>query len=239
MEIKIVNGIEGAKEAKGLVVIIDVFRAFSVACYVTANGVKEIIPVENIDKFYQIKGKNPNYILIGEREGEIQSGFDYGNSPADIQHIDFTGKTVVHTTSAGTQGIVNAVQADEIITGSFVNAQAIIDYIHKKNPDLVSLVCMGWGGIEPADEDSLCAEYIKNTLIGKPNDFNRIVHFLRKKSKTESFLTKSSRESGPEQDFDLCLSLNKINYILKAEPFGDDLIHFRKDEIQNEFVSTI
>src|SRR5690606_17237699 len=114
------------------------------ACYVMNNGAKTLIPVGDLDIAYQLKEENPNYILMGEREGIIQPGFDFGNSPSAIESVDFTSKTVVHTTSAGTQGIVNAVGADEIITGSFVNAQAIIDYIRMKDPAEVSLVCMGW-----------------------------------------------------------------------------------------------
>ncbi|MBI4918784.1 2-phosphosulfolactate phosphatase, partial [archaeon] len=49
-------------------------------------------------------------------------------------NIDFSNKTIVQTTGGGTQGIVNAKNADEIITGGFVNALAVINYIKKKNP---------------------------------------------------------------------------------------------------------
>lgn len=53
--------------------------------------------------------------------------------------IEIFWKTVIHTTSAGTQGIVNAVKADKIITGSLINAKAIAEYIKNlltgdKNP---------------------------------------------------------------------------------------------------------
>ncbi len=76
----------------------------------------------------------------------------------------------MHTTSSGTQGIVNATNADEIITGSFVNAAAIVRYISKKQPKIVSLVCMGYACEYPTDEDTLCAEYIKNELEGSTNN---------------------------------------------------------------------
>ena len=71
---------------------------------------------------------------------------------------------MIHTTSSGTQGIANATKADEILTGSFVNAQAIINYIRKQNPEKVSLVCMGYSCQYPTDEDTLLAVYIKNEL---------------------------------------------------------------------------
>ena len=75
---------------------------------------------------------------------------------------------MVHTTSSGTQGIANAEKAGEILTGSFVNAAAICRYIKKKNPLEVSLVCMGYACQFQTDEDTLCAEYIKNELEGRP-----------------------------------------------------------------------
>lgn len=228
MEVNIYQLIEGARQAKGLTVIIDVFRAFSVACYVAANGAKELIPVGDIEAAYRLKKEHPDYILMGERGGKIQPGFDFGNSPTHILPVDFTDKTIVHTTSAGTQGIVNSIYADEIITGSFVNVQAIIDYIRSRNPKEVSLVCMGWEAREPADEDTFCALYIKNALEGEPNDFHSIVQFLREESRTGRFLDLSGEASAPESDFDLCLSLDKFDFVLKAEPLEGSLIHLRK-----------
>ena len=96
-------------------------------------------------------------------------GFDYGNSPADIQSVDFSGKTVIQTTSAGTQGFANARDANEVISGSFVNAEAIATYIKKKAPEEVSLVCMGTWAVKPNDEDTLCAEFIAGRLKQSKN----------------------------------------------------------------------
>jgi len=45
---------------------------------------------------------------MGERKGKKLPGFDYGNSPTEIQAIDFSGKTVIQTTSAGTRGFADA-----------------------------------------------------------------------------------------------------------------------------------
>ncbi|WP_274361262.1 2-phosphosulfolactate phosphatase [Paenibacillus thermotolerans] len=231
MEINILQLIEGAREARGLTVIIDVFRAFSVACYVSANGVENMIPVGRIEEAYRLKEEHPDYILMGERGGVIQPGFDYGNSPKHAEHVDFTGKTVVHTTSAGTQGIVNAVHADEIVTGSFVNAGAIVEYIRRRKPEQVSLVCMGWNGTEHADEDTLCAEYIKNALEGKENRFDEIVRYLREESRTGSFLDvrgEASELSAPREDFDLCLQLDRFSFVLKVERDDDGTLSLRK-----------
>ena len=227
MKIKILHLIDGAKQARGLTVIIDVFRAFSTACYVFGNGAKKIIPLGDIDIAHKLKKENPNFLLIGERFGKKPEGFDYGNSPTQIENVDFTDKTIIQTTSAGTQGIANATNADEIITGGFVNLQAIINYIKKQNPEEVSLVAMGSSGIRIADEDTLCAEYIKNALENKTNDFSKIVNHLREYRSAHKFFDPTI-DWAPERDFTLCLSLDKFNFVLKVEPYNKNRVFFKK-----------
>ncbi|MDD4107319.1 MAG: 2-phosphosulfolactate phosphatase [Prolixibacteraceae bacterium] len=215
MNIQILQLIGGAKEATGLTVIIDVFRAFSTACYAFDNGATRIIPVKNIEEAYQIKSQNPEYLLMGERNEMKPHGFDFGNSPAHIIEAELNEKTIVHTTSSGTQGIVAAVNADQVITGSFVNAGAIIKYINLLNPGTVSLVCMGYACEYSTDEDTLCAEYIKNELEGRSNDFNKYVEIIRKGS-GKRFFRPESQEWAPSSDFDLCLKLNHFDFVLKV-----------------------
>lgn len=128
MNIKIIHD---ANEATGLAIIIDVFKAFTVEPYIINNGAQKLIPVGDMQIAYDYKKKDKNCILIGERNGIKLPDFDYGNSPSQIENVDFTGKTVIHTTSCGTQGIVRAVNAKEIVTGSLVNAKAIVQYIKK------------------------------------------------------------------------------------------------------------
>ena len=68
MKIEILQLLEGAQKASGLTVIIDVFRAFSTACYAVGNGVQKIFPVGDIEIAYQLKKENPDFILVGERQ---------------------------------------------------------------------------------------------------------------------------------------------------------------------------
>jgi Phosphosulfolactate phosphohydrolase and related enzymes len=216
MDIKILQLLEGAQNARGLTVIIDVFRAFSTACYAFDGGIKRIFPVGDINSAYLMKKQNPDYILVGERNEQKPEGFDFGNSPSQLLNGNLNEKTMVHTTSSGTQGIANANQADEILTGSFVNAQAIINYIRLKNPKQVSLVCMGYSCQYPTDEDTLLAVYIKNELEGKPNDFEAMVEQIRKGDGAR-FFAPEKQEWAPAEDFNLCLSLNRFDFVLKVE----------------------
>lgn len=216
MNIKILQLLEGAQNANGLTVIIDVFRAFTTACYAFDLGAEKIIPVGDIGQAWQLKEQNPAFILMGERNEKKPEGFDFGNSPSQLIAEKINGKTIVHTTSSGTQGIVHATLADEIITGSFVNAGAIIRYIRKKQPAAVSLVCMGYACQYPTDEDTLCAEYIKKNLQGIPADFENMVQQIRKGSGAR-FFDPENQDWSPQSDFDLCLRLNTFNFVLKVE----------------------
>ncbi len=227
MNIEILQLVEGAKKATGLTVIIDVFRAFSVEAYVFDKGAERIIPVGEVDHAYKLKEENPDYILIGERNEQMLPGFDFGNSPLQVMKFDFSGKTAVHTTSAGTQGMVNAVNADEILTGSFVNAGAIVNYIKAKNPENVSLVCMGYSAKYPIEEDTFCAEYIKNSLTGKSSDFDGMVETIRNTS-GKRFFDPEKAAYNPPEDFDLCMNLNRFDFVIRADKNKEGLLTLNK-----------
>lgn len=217
MNIEILQLIDGAKRARGLTVVIDVFRAFTVEAYAMAAGAEKILPVGSIDDAYALKQAHPEYLLMGERGGKKCPGFDFGNSPSQLRGVDLRGKTLVHTTSAGTQGIANAIHADEILTGSLVNADATARYILSRNPDHVSLVCMGLEGREPTEEDTLCAEYIRARLLGQSPDITSQMDDLRNTS-GKKFFDPAQQEAFPQPDFDMCIQLNKFDFALSVEP---------------------
>jgi 2-phosphosulfolactate phosphatase len=227
MKIQILQLIDGAKKAKGLTVVIDVFRAFSLECYMVHQGARLIIPVGEIEDAYRLKKDNPDYILVGERNERKPTGFDFGNSPTQILDVDFTGKTIIHTTSAGTQGLINASHASELITGSFVNANAVVNYIQKQKPVIVSLVCMGYSAKFPTEEDTFCAEYIKNCLQSKPTDLTKIMDIIRFSSGKRMFDT-NNQEHSPETDFILCTEVGKFDFVLKATRNANGQIELKK-----------
>lgn len=226
MKVKVLHLIDGAQKAVGLTVIIDVFRAFTVACYAVNNGAREIIPVGDMELAYRLKQQDPDRILMGERGGRIQPGFDFGNSPAQIDGLDFSGKSIVQTTSSGTQGFANATRADELVAGSLANADAIVAYILSKSPETVSLVCMGTAGIEHNTEDDLCGEYIRSRLLGQPFDVNRMLETIRDSDTARKFHD-PSKPWYPEADIDFCVDINRFDFVLVAEPYTDGLIVLR------------
>jgi 2-phosphosulfolactate phosphatase len=214
MQIEILQLTEGARKAIGTTVVIDVFRAFSTACYLYNAGAGRVIPVEQVEEAFALKERMPDCILLGERNERKVDGFDFGNSPTHISNCDFGGRTIVMTTSSGTKGLMNAAGADEILTGSFVNAGAIVKYISKRQPANVSLVCMGYEGTRITQEDTFLAEFIRDKLLNLQPDFQKMRDLLRVGDGAR-LLDPAHHEWSPASDFDLCLELDRFDFVLK------------------------
>ena len=216
MNIEILHLAEGAKNARGLTVIIDVFRAYSLEAYLFSWGAESIIPVADLDLARQLKQEHPEYLLIGERHGRILPGFDFGNSPSTVDPERVRGKTIVHTTSAGTQGIALAENADEILAGSLLTASATARCIRKKNPADVSLVAMGWEGLKETEEDELCARYLEALLKKQPYDtISREAHDLMY-TEGKKFFDPARNDVFPEQDFWMCIRYDLFDFAMRV-----------------------
>jgi len=220
MKIHMLDYVDGARKARGVAVIIDVFRAFSTACYGFAHGASSVIAVGEIDEARKLKSDNPACILIGERGGKKIDGFDFNNSPAEIEGVDLTGKTLILTTNAGTQGLVNVTFSEQILTGSLVNAKATARYIRSLAPKEVSLVRMGVEAVSRADEDDLCSEYLRSLLLGLTFDIGQIKPRLHSAPSSARFFD-DSKPWSPERDFDLCLDVDRFDFALSAQVRAD------------------
>ena len=215
MHIKIIHGCRNAGEADGLAVIIDVFRAFSVEAILLQKHAKKIIPVGGLEQAWQLKQQYPAAVLCGERGGAKVEGFDFGNSPSQLEHADLTGKAVIHTTSAGTQGIANAVHAEEILGGCLLNAEATAAYIRKRQPQTVSLVCTLHLQEPETGEDYLCARYLQSLLEDRPlADLQDRIEAL-KQTTGAKFFDSQQQQVFPEQDFHLCTRVNTVPFFLR------------------------
>ncbi|MES2275235.1 MAG: 2-phosphosulfolactate phosphatase [Bacteroidota bacterium] len=126
-----------------VVVIIDIFRATSSICYGIENGAEAIIPVAEVEECLAYKENNPGYLLAAERNGEVVQGFDFGNSPFSYTSQKVAGKTVVLTTTNGTQALYLSHKAKQIVIGSFLNLTALCNWLKTTNQNIL-LVCAGW-----------------------------------------------------------------------------------------------
>ena len=77
--------LEGAQTASGAAVVIDVFRAFSLVPWALAQGARMVVPVRTRDEALAWRAKDPDILIVGEKDGRPLPGFDFGNSPSEIR----------------------------------------------------------------------------------------------------------------------------------------------------------
>ena len=160
-------------DGKSTVVVVDLLRATSVISTAFMQGVKEIIPVQTLEEALFYKGKK-GYIVAAERNAKPIDGFDYGNSPYHYINADVEGKILVLTTTNGTKAINNA-KDHKVITASYINIDAVVQYLLKDNKDVI-ILCSGWKGFFNL-EDPIFAGTLSNVLLDS-NKFSSVCDSL-------------------------------------------------------------
>jgi 2-phosphosulfolactate phosphatase len=220
MQIEVVDFVAGARAARGIAVVIDVFRAFSLAAYAFGRGAASVVPIASVERARELKRAHPDWLFVGERHARPLPGFDCGNSPTHLEQFELRGRTLVHTTHAGTQGLVNAEFADEVLTGALVNVGAIVRYICARKPKQVTLVRMGHEAVERCEEDDVCAAIIAARLSDEQLDERALIEDLRGASSARKFFDPAC-DWAPAGDFERCTQLDKFDFVLRLSRDSD------------------
>jgi len=207
------TNLETCHEARGMVVVIDVIRAFTNAAFAFSRGAKVIYPVSTVEEALQFKAETPNSLACGEVGGMPPEGFDFGNSPTQTITLDLSGRVIVQRTGAGTQGIVRSTKAETIVAASFVVANATTQYIQKYSPKSVTFVITGQYGIDGGDEDIACAGYLEALLKGQnPNRTPFVERVL--KSRDALIHLDPSQPAFPRTDLDHCIQIDAFDFAM-------------------------
>ncbi len=208
------------------VIVIDVLRATSTIVTALGNQALEIIPVVEPSEVAElVRNIGPRECLTGgERKGLKIEGFDLGNSPTEYHEEKVRGKKIILCTTNGTKAIKWAQGAAEVLIGSFLNLQLVVEHIQDKNQDLI-IVCSGRDqGV--CLEDLVCAGMIIKQLdlnnLSDLSDSAKIAYFVYEKAgkKLEQFIKQTQHgryltEIGMESDIKECLNLNKYPILPK------------------------
>ena len=212
-----------------IVVVIDILRATSSIVYGIDNGATAIIPVANVEDCLNYTDKG--YLLAAERNGSVVEGYDFGNSPFSYTKERVGGKTVVLTTTNGTKALHMArAKAKQVVVGSFLNLQALCDYLKTRNEDVL-LLCAGWKD-QFNLEDTLFAGAVVQELRPHFDEFDDsgvAAEDLYRLAKADlrAYINKSSHSHrlaalNIEADVQFCLQLNLCQAIPVLE--GDNLV---------------
>ncbi len=231
----------GARQAEGLVIVIDVMRAFTSAACMIYLGADKIVLLAEPEAVLQLK-RDEGYLAVGEVGGKRVPGFDLGNSPSRILAAGrdlFAGRVVALRTSAGVTGAVTAGHlasgpggqvASGIILGSYVTARAIARYIQRRSPapEVVSLVAMGNAGTEVSPDDEACADYLEHLLTGRAYDHVAALRRIIEHECTQKFL-RADQAHFPPADPVYCLQRDLFDFVLAAKLEDGQLVARRVD----------
>lgn len=153
------------KNPESIVIVVDVLRATSAICAAFMNGVKEIIPVGTIAEAQNYK--NQKYLVAAERDGIVLDFADFGNSPFNFTPERVQGKTIVYSTTNGTQAVQMASKCYKVAIGAYLNLTSICNWASSQNRDVI-IFCAGWKN-RFSLEDTILAGAITEKLTEKYN----------------------------------------------------------------------
>lgn len=204
------------KDEESIVVIIDILRATSAMCTAFQYGADKIIPVATVEEAQAYKDRG--FIAGAEREAVPVPGFEFGNSPFSYMTDKIKNKTIVITTTNGTQAIEVARKAYKVVIGSFLNIDALCDYLVSENRNVL-LLCSGWKNKFNL-EDALFAGAVTEKLNQKNENYKLgdaalALKYLFQESRQDpyKFLRNASHKErlaklGLKDDIKYCLQQN-------------------------------
>jgi 2-phosphosulfolactate phosphatase len=138
-------------------VVIDVLRATTTIVHALAAGCVAIHPCAEVDEARSLAAGMPKRkaLLAGERDGKPIADFDLSNSPREFTAKKCKGKSIVFTTTNGTQAIARALEAERLLIAGFVNFSAVCEQLCASARP-IHIVCAGLDRA-PAVEDTLLA----------------------------------------------------------------------------------
>jgi 2-phosphosulfolactate phosphatase len=157
---------------RGVVVAIDVLRALASAAYAFAAGASSILLVAGVEEAIELGRSIPGALIMGEDHGRRPHGFDLSNSPVAVSRAEIAGRVIVQRTSAGTQGVIAATDADRVFAASLVCASATAKAIDACGLGPPSYVITGRfpDSLEGGEDDLISAQFIEDLRVGNAVD---------------------------------------------------------------------
>lgn len=221
MNINILQGSDKFNKDADVTIIIDVIRAFTTTQVAFTKNIKQVIFVKDTKEAFELKYKNPEYLLLGEENAFPIENFDFDNSPLKLyqSEIDIKGKTIVQRTTNGARAVVNNYNKKTTLVTGFTNAYNTALYIKgQKNIKNLNIIASH----PSSDEDIACAEYIENILLNKPVNINAIKKRIKNADAAAKFFT---NKSFMKEDIEFCISnINNSRFVMKVSNHNKLLI---------------
>jgi 2-phosphosulfolactate phosphatase len=208
MEIIHATGVEGARHARGLAVVIDVLRSFTVSAFALAGGALECRLVTTTDAARALVAATPRALICAEEEGLPVEGIAISNSPTQIRAVDLEGRVLVQRSSAGTPVAASVLEGVDIFAASFVVARATVQACLLRRPETLTLIASA-----DYPEDHACARYMEALINGESPDLDSLLRPL-KGSERYARLVSGVWPGFPPTDLELALAPDRFNFAM-------------------------
>ncbi len=206
------DGVDGA------VVVVDVIRAFTTAAYAFGAGAVAIHLVASVDEALEFKAANAGSLAMGENRGLRPEGFDFPNSPGMVRDADLDGRTLVQRTSAGTQGVVRAVDATRLWAASLVVASATARAVEAAGLGAPAYVITGRFEDRPdgGEDDVLTAELIERARTARPMEAAATAAALLRTEEAAKTLALGAEHTDP-RDIELAAAVDAFDFAMEVQ----------------------
>jgi 2-phosphosulfolactate phosphatase len=208
------TGVDGARQARGTVVVIDVLRSFSVSAYALAGGALECRLVPTVDEARALAERTPGAVLCAEEGALPIEGIAISNSPTQIRATELGGRVLVQRSSAGTP-VVAAVRSEIIFAASLVVARATVQACLSTRPEVLTLVASA-----DFPEDHACAQYMAAVALGREVDLTELLRPLYE-SERYSKITGGGWPGFPASDLELSLTVDLFPFAMPVTRHSD------------------
>ena len=208
------NGARAAAREGASVVVVDAYRASTTITVLVSKGAR-VVPVASIEEAAEYPGAD---YRIGERGSAKVAGFDFGNSPTEVEEATISpGATVVLSSTNGTRIVEAARGAPTILAGAFVNAHAVAKKLIAGEPgSRVVVVGCGWRGHRSSEDESASGAILHRLReLGAVLDerAESIVRgYLKRPEKAlrDNTAARRLKRLGYEKDLGFCLTPNTV-----------------------------
>lgn len=164
-------GLAPGDVADRTVFVIDVLRAGTTVCAALAHGARGVLPVRSIEDAMKLAQtlERKDVLLAGERHMVRIAGFDLGNSPLEMTEDTVRGRTMVLTTTNGTQALLATAGAAAVFLAATVNFTAGAERAREtlSNQEDLLLLCAGREGAFGLDDAYVAGRLLQAALAGR------------------------------------------------------------------------
>ncbi|HET6910054.1 MAG TPA: 2-phosphosulfolactate phosphatase, partial [Mycobacteriales bacterium] len=183
-----------------------------------------------VDEALALARRLPNALVMGENHGRRPPGFDFSNSPVAIAAADLAGRVLVQRTSAGTRGVLAAVDADEIYAASLVNASATARAVVRHGASPPTYVITGRFPDHPdgGDDDLLTAQLIERARLGEPMESAETARLVAATREADVTLALGGDDVHPD-DVALATAVDRFDFAMRVQRVDGHMRLVRED----------